>query len=155
MEYSFIDVLQVSSMVRAYLTCRDEEPKPTLTKVMMELAIALIRPTYSRGKWHLAEPKKLADRLLSAGIDPISWQIVDNRAAGFAWMQLRTTRVYSMRRQKELIASNNVAPDIDIVLKFATKAEMHKAGINTSFTPAPNITPVAKEFGNKMRDHFN
>lgn len=101
--------------------------------------------------WALMGPPAWSDkRLRGAGIDPVSWKIIDVRRAAFAWEQLRTGhRKYSPTRQELLIGSDQETPDINAKLVFSTERDNIK-------TPEKKKTEEAssQHFSKIIGDHF-
>jgi hypothetical protein len=118
-EYPLSVIIQTAQLIKAYLSAGDYSDKPCISRGTMTLALALIgrENGKDRNTWTL-NPKLFRRRMRAAGFDPATFKVVDERAAGFAWMQLRTTKQFSYKRQIELMASDQEAPGLDIPVIF-------------------------------------
>jgi hypothetical protein len=120
--FDFPSTLQVAKWLYYYLTSENSVAKPCLSrKGYIGLAHVLIgvQPKLhgktNKTLWSLDQAR--ADlRLRTAGIDPRTWQIIDPKAACWAWHQLRTAKKYSPDRQAILMNSNEPPPDIRLEL---------------------------------------
>jgi hypothetical protein len=105
--YDFFSLLTVTKWFYDYLSSNNGAPKPFLSRNgYIELAYPLlgVRPKLDdqTGKtvWSLDQPRT-DHRLRAAGIDPRTFEIIDPKAACWAWHQLRTSKRYSPDRQSE------------------------------------------------------
>jgi hypothetical protein len=121
--YDFWSMLKVAKKcLYDYLLSENGTPKPCLSrKGYLQLGHALlgVQPKLdhrsNKTLWSLDQAR--ADhRLRTAGIDPGTWQIIDPKAACWAWHQLRTAKQYSPDRQATLMSSNEPPPDIRLEL---------------------------------------
>ena len=132
MSYAFTDIIKAARGLRAYLEIDIVDGMPYLGGTHAKLAGTLIgvkarKHEWSRKVvWALNGTKAWSDnRLRGAGIDPVTWRVMDVRRAAFAWQQLRTGfRKYSPRRQELLVNDpNNPTPDINVRLIFSTQRD--------------------------------
>jgi hypothetical protein len=115
------------------------EEKSPLTRGGIKLACAIIGKINTEAGWTVKSETASNRRLKSAGIDPKTFQVVDERAAGWAWYQLRTTRKYKEAVQRELMNSADNPPDINIPLVFADKKTMDE--IKSQNIQTPELKP--------------
>jgi len=120
--FDFPSTLQVAKWLYYYLTSENSVAKPCLSrKGYIGLAHVLIgvQPKLhgktNKTLWSLDQARANL-RLRTAGIDPRTWQIIDPKAACWAWHQLRTAKKYSPDRQAILMNSNEPPPDIRLEL---------------------------------------
>ena len=111
MEYKSAGLIEVAQLLRAYLTCNHGGPKTVLTRQYLKLAKALILTSTKRDKWTLFDPAGVAERLESAGLNPLSMELEDPKSWAWAWWQLKTTGRFSVKRQIALLA--NEPPPIE------------------------------------------
>ena len=120
--YDFSSLLTVTKSFYHYLSSDNATPKPFLLRNgYIELAYPLLgvqpRLDDQTGKtvWSLDQSRTL-HRLRAAGIDPTTFEIIDPKAACWAWHQLRTSKRYSPDRQTILMTSTEAPPDINLEL---------------------------------------
>ena len=120
--HKFESIRIIAQLIRAYLLMDDCSDKPSISGASLKLVCSLIgrEEGDTRWTWTISEAR-CRRRLKSAGIDPKTFAVIDERAAAFAWYQLRTTRKYKEAVQRQLMNSGENPPDINIPLVFADK----------------------------------
>jgi len=167
--HRFDELLEVARFVRAYLAWQNGRPKVPLIKTYIRLAMHLVGterrqstggPLY-RPRWYLTKDKRGTDqRLRAAGIDPQTWEIIDERAAAWAWHQLRTTKYFSVKKQVMLMSGvRGDPPPLDEELIFASGWERRKAGIvpakELKALPDPAVVHYVRAEVRELRDRYD
>ena len=133
---SFQSILKVAQGIASLLNPAFKSPArcmPALTHIRVQMAAKILGiSAYQDSEtqetsWDLSNLEKLRLRLKKAGINAETWQIVDRRAASWAWHQLRSTKKFSERHQAVLVNNGQEPPDIDVPCRVVPELkEPHK-----------------------------
>ena len=132
-EYNYPSVVGITRLVYNYMYSPGADThKDPWSKSYLRFAkrILDVETDIFDGGWYMRASKaRVHRRLRSAGIDPETWEIVDEKAAAWAWFQLRTTRRFAEKRQKQLMDSDEPVPPLDFVFKYSTQRAPAKVPI--------------------------
>ena len=158
--YDFANLLTVARFLFKYLGpqegSRGLPDRPPLGGMYAQLATSLLGinlrlDSKARPVWRLAgkDLPRCQKRLRSAGIDPQKFEVVDKKAASWAWFQLRTHKrhYFSEKEQFRLMASGENPPDLDSALKFDYRTNEQQA-------EAWKLNSTQENFKGKFREHF-
>jgi hypothetical protein len=116
------DILEAVRILLVYFTLpRVGNPRPLYPKVVKRAARLLgvctdwEVPKNVPNKWRLPKEEQWRSRLVLAGLDPDSLEIVDQKRWNLAWEQLKENR-FSVTEQQKDIALDRKAPPAQSVL---------------------------------------
>lgn len=154
MDYKSAGLIEVTQLLRAYLTCNHGGPKTVLTRQYIKLAKALILTSTKRDKWTLFDPAGVADRLEAAGLNPLSMEVEDGKRWAWAWHQLKTTGRFNVKKQIALMSQE--PPPIE-PFKIATKRLRDEIADLVPYGPTRRSKPgvaVSDQFSAVFKDLF-